>query len=186
MRIRDELSIHGAFKLTSPSYSDSRGYFQEWFWTSECEFEVVQGNVSNSKAGVIRGLHVSIAPEGQAKWITCVAGSINDILLDLRPSSPTFLQTLSVNLGANSGISINIPPGVAHGFCSLEDETVVTYLVSAKYNSDHEVGIFPLDPELDINWGTSTPILSEKDANALTLSKFRARYEIDMGIYFGN
>lgn len=184
--LKTDLPIYGAFSITSDSMPDSRGYFREWFWKSECEFDVAQGNLSYSNINVIRGLHVSVAPAGQAKWITCVAGSIRDVLFDLRPNSPTFLQVFSLDISSTAGITISIPTGVAHGFCSLMDGSVVTYLVSARYDYDNEIGIYPLDPEIGISWGTLQPILSDKDHGALKLSEFRAKFESNMGNYLGN
>lgn len=186
MMQRHNLPIHGAYTVTSELHHDSRGYFREWFWHEESEFEIIQGNLSYSKKNVIRGLHVSTAVDGQAKWITCVIGMINDVLLDLRPNSPTFLQKVVIEISAESGIAVKIPSGVAHGFCSLEDESVVTYLVSSKYDHESEAGIYPLDPEIGISWGVSNPILSQKDSNAMRLTEFMIKYEKNMERTLGN
>jgi dTDP-4-dehydrorhamnose 3,5-epimerase len=186
MMQRLNLPISGAYTVTSELHHDSRGYFREWFWGEESEFEIIQGNLSYSKKNVIRGLHVSTAAGGQAKWVTCVTGMINDVLLDLRPNSPTFLQKVVIEISAGTGIAVKIPPGVAHGFCSLEDGSVVTYLVSSKYDHESEVGIYPLDPEIGISWGVSNPILSHKDSKAMRLTEFMFKYEKNMESHFGN
>ena len=138
-------------------------------------FSVQQANVSLSKRGVIRGIHYSRAPEGQAKWVTCVAGAIMDVVIDIRPTSQTFGKHVSVELNAQEGKSVLIESGLGHGFVAMEDNSVVAYILSSKFNPIYEMGLNPLDPELGIDWqfarlGGLEVVLSEKD---LTAPNFR-------------
>lgn len=170
------LSINDCFLYKTPTYEDNRGSFREWFWGDEFPFKVVQGNMSTSHAGVIRGMHLNISPVGQAKWITCFSGEINDVIVDVRPNSSTYLKHEVINLNSLSGQMLCIPSGIAHGFVSLRDNTVVGYLVSTEFDPVNEVGINPLAPELGIKWGVSSPIISEKDETAPGLTEFLEKY----------
>ena len=170
-----ELSIKGAWLARSPLHCDDRGYFREWFKEEAIEnamgrgFKVQQANISSSNKGVIRGIHYSLAKEGQGKWVTCISGSIWDVVVDIRPSSPTFKKWLGIELRANSGDSVFISEGLGHGFMSLEDDTAVAYLLTTKYSPSDEFEIHPLDPELEIVWPYESPHLSPKDKAAPTL-----------------
>jgi dTDP-4-dehydrorhamnose 3,5-epimerase len=179
------LSIEGAWLAESPIWSDNRGFFREWFKREEIlsktgiDFSVQQANVSVSKRGVIRGIHYSLAPEGQAKWITCVEGSILDVVVDLRPESPTFEKHEIVHLKGNDGRALLIGVGLGHGFLSLEDNTYTSYLLSSPYKPAFEYEIQPTDPALNINWSHELNVgldfvISEKDSKAPSL-KDRAR-----------
>lgn len=176
MKHRKNLSLNNCYLLESPVFQDDRGNFREWYWGYEFPHQPAQGNVSCSHAGVIRGLHLSISQRGQAKWITCFSGEINDVIVDLRPGSSTYLQHEVINLNSNSGRILSIPSGVAHGFLSLKDDSIVGYLVSSKFNAVDEVGINPLDSELGINWEASNPIISEKDRSAPGLFEFLEKH----------
>lgn len=174
-----ELEIRGAWLATSPIHRDDRGLFREWFKAPTLknptveEFEVMQANLSVSQKGVIRGIHYSLVLEGQSKWITCVAGSIWDVIVDIRPTSPTYKKWISVDLSANSGDSILISAGLGHAFMALEDDSIVSYLLSSPYSPSEEYAISPLDPELGISWPTKDPVLSSKDSAAKTLRQMQ-------------
>jgi dTDP-4-dehydrorhamnose 3,5-epimerase len=170
------LSIHGAWLLTTPVYSDERGTFSEWFKSSQLkeltqeDFEPLQANVSVSQAGVIRGIHYSLAPRGQAKLVTVMHGAILDIAVDVRIGSPTYGKYESVKLVAGEGQAIFLRHDLAHAFQALEDNTVVSYLVSSEYSPKDEKEITPLCTQLDIQWSKNFPaILSEKDRSAADL-----------------
>jgi dTDP-4-dehydrorhamnose 3,5-epimerase len=171
------LGIHGAWICRSNVHSDDRGEFQEWFKQHEIlsntgfGFSVTQANLSHSRFGVVRGIHYSLASEGQAKWVTCVAGSIQDVVLDIRTSSPTFGKHVSVKLEAGSGDAILIEPYLGHGFISLVENSIVAYLVSSPYSPSEEFEINPMDPELGIDWGLPTEklVISKKDRAAPSL-----------------
>ncbi len=177
MKAKNKLAIDGAFTQDASLHHDDRGVFREWFWKEECPFDIVQGNMSISKANVIRGLHVSVHKLGQSKWITCTSGAITDVIVDLRPKSDTFLAVEKISISADSGTVICIPSGVAHGFVSHRDETTVVYLVSSKYSPDDEITLNPMDAQLNIDWGVKDFIISDRDRNALSLNAFLEKYK---------
>jgi dTDP-4-dehydrorhamnose 3,5-epimerase len=175
MQIR-ELGIRGAWIVQSSVFQDTRGSFREWFKSGDIEevtgqnFPVRQANVSISKRGVIRGIHYSLAASGQSKWVTCVSGSIWDVVVDIRPSSPTFMQWIGTTLHSDSGTSILVSSGLGHGFLSLDEDSVVSYLLTSPYSPIDEFVINPLDSELKIDWPAANPLLSKKDSTAVSLS----------------
>lgn len=171
----EEMGINGAWLAYSTIHRDSRGSVREWFKADEIQqltgrnFEVQQANISISNKGVIRGIHYSLALVGQAKWITCVSGAIWDVVVDIRPNSPTFKEWVGVELDAEHGNAIFLAENLGHAFIALDENTVVSYLLTSKYSSEEEYEINPLDPELAISWPNAFPILSQKDAEAPTL-----------------
>jgi dTDP-4-dehydrorhamnose 3,5-epimerase len=180
------LGITGAWLAESPLWPDERGYFREWFKHEEIlkatgiDFSVKQSNISLSNKGVIRGIHYSIATEGQAKWITCISGAILDVIVDIRPDSPTFRKIEYVDLKGGEGRAILVGKGLGHGFMALEDQTTVSYLLSSPYSPEFEFEIQPTDPAMKIDWqfellnGVSV-VLSTKDASAPTLGEQAAK-----------
>ena len=118
------LGIDGAWVAESPVWSDERGFFREWFKSEDVlaatgiNFSIQQANISQSQRRVIRGIHYSLAPEGQAKWVTCVNGRIRDVIVDIRPGSPTFGKSVFVELNGLDGLAVLIGPGLGHGFAS--------------------------------------------------------------------
>ena len=178
MKIR-ELGIMGALEFSPQVFSDDRGSFREWFNLQKINLDIdfsftaVQGNISHSKLGVIRGIHFSNSPKGQEKFVTCVSGEIVDVLIDLRLGSPTYLVKEYVSLDPAHGISVYIPTGVGHGFVSQAEESIVCYLLSSEYDPQTEQSVNPFDIELNIDWNTKNPILSERDTSALTLAQAR-------------
>ncbi len=171
------LGIEGVWLAESPVWSDSRGFFREWFKSEDVkaatgrEFGIEQANISLSSAGTLRGIHYSIAPRGQAKWVTCVSGSIQDVIVDIRPDSKTFGQWIDVELKGDLGRAVLISEGLGHGFLALEDNTTVAYLVSTPFSPTDEFEINPLDEKIGIKWGMDLNSLkiSEKDKVAPTL-----------------
>jgi dTDP-4-dehydrorhamnose 3,5-epimerase len=171
------LDIEGAWLIQSPLRRDDRGYFREWFKPEKIEnltgvsFSAEQGNISQSSKGVLRGIHYSLAPGGQAKWVTCVNGKIKDVIVDIRESSKTFGKWLEVELSSDSGKSILIGKDLGHAFLSLEEKTIITYLVSSPFSPNNEVEINPLDPTIGIEWGidASELLISRKDLSAPSL-----------------
>jgi len=127
---------------------------------------MAQANLSISSRGVVRGIHYSLAPKGQAKWVTCTNGRIWDVIIDIRPKSPTFKKWVGVEISAESGKSIFIDDQLGHAFMALEDETVVTYLVDSEYSPNFELDINPLDSEIGILWPDLQIVLSKKDTLA--------------------
>lgn len=178
------LSIRGAWLAESPLWPDERGYFRVWFKHEEIfqatgiDFSVKQSNISLSNKGVIRGIHYSLAAEGQAKWITCISGAILDVIVDIRPESPTFRKIEYVDLKGGEGRAVLVGKGLGHGFMALEDQTIVSYLLNSPYSPEFEFEIQPTDPDLGIDWhltliGGVGTVLSPKDAQAPTLEERR-------------
>lgn len=173
------LGIEGAWLAESSVWSDERGFFREWFKSESIKsatgrnFEIEQANISLSSAGTLRGIHYSIAPRGQAKWITCVSGVIQDAIVDISPDSKTFGKWVDVELRGDSGKAIFISEGLGHGFLALEDNTAVSYLVSTPFSPTDEFEINPLDIEIAIDWrmDLSELKISEKDKNAPSLAE---------------
>jgi dTDP-4-dehydrorhamnose 3,5-epimerase len=173
------LGIEGAWLAESPVWSDDRGFFREWFKLEDFknaigrDFEIEQANVSVSSAGTLRGIHYSMAPRGQAKWVTCVSGAIKDVIVDIRPGSSTFGSWIEVELKGDLGNAVFVSEGLGHGFLALEDNTTVAYLVSTPFSPNDEFEINPLDVKIGINWGMDLSQLkiSVKDINAPTLAE---------------
>jgi dTDP-4-dehydrorhamnose 3,5-epimerase len=132
-----------------------------------------QANTSISAKGVIRGIHFSNSQFGQSKIVTCTAGSILDVVVDLRAHSNTFGKSLEIELNSESGLSVYISSGLGHGFQALEEKTAVTYLLDRTYEPSSEFTINPLDIELALNWPLSSWVMSEKDKNGHPFSYLR-------------
>jgi dTDP-4-dehydrorhamnose 3,5-epimerase len=171
-----ELSIPGAYVLDSAVWGDERGFFREWFKRPDLDalgitFAIEQANLSMSRRGVLRGLHYSIAPEGQAKLVTCAFGELDDVIVDVRVGSPTFGRVEVVRLAANEKRSVLLPAGAAHGFCVRSEHAALSYLLSSPFNPTMELEINPFDETLSVPWGLNEPaIMSEKDAAAPSLN----------------
>jgi dTDP-4-dehydrorhamnose 3,5-epimerase len=165
-----ETKIKGAFLLEPEKREDERGMFARTWCERECRAQglptdFVQFNVSRTKkAGTIRGLHYQIAPHVEAKLIRCIRGGIYDVIVDVRPHSPTYAQWVGIELMENDLRSLFIPEGVAHGFQTLRDQTEVFYPVTEYYSPESERGIRWNDPYFKIAWPlTATPTVSVKD-----------------------
>lgn len=155
-----ESRIEGVVVRPLTCHDDDRGGFTETYRSSWFDGPVmVQGNRSDSVAGVIRGLHFH---RRQSDWWVCVRGRIVAVLHDLRRSSPTYGTTQGIELPGDSSLGIYIPPGVAHGFGAIEDSTL-TYLVDHPYDSTDEFGIRYDDPVVAFDWPITDPILSDRD-----------------------
>ena len=171
------LDIAGAWLITNPIHGDNRGFFREWFKQEMAEralgrkFNVAQSNISQSKKGVVRGIHYSQAPEGQAKWVTCSHGAIWDVVVDIRPNSPTFKKWIAQELRAEDGRSVLIGEGLGHAFVALEEDSAISYLLSSPYSPNFEFAINPLDEEIDIKWPIEKLFFSERDSNAPRISE---------------
>ena len=172
-----EISVAGAWVIESPVWADERGFFREWFrlpdfLARDVDFAAHQANISYSVRNTVRGLHYSLAPEGQAKLVTCASGTIDDVLVDIREGSPTFGAVEVVHLAGDAGRSVFVPAGVAHGFCVTSENGVLAYLLSSNFNAPFELEINPFDTDLNVAWALDGPaIVSAKDANAPTLAQ---------------
>lgn len=160
-----ELGIDGCFVIEHDVFPDQRGLFREWFKASAIQklgidFKIAQANFSVSAAGVIRGLHYSLSPEGQSKLVTCVQGGITDYMVDIRIGSPTYLEKIRIKLDSNSGHSVLIASGVAHGFSVPEVTSATCYLTSSEFSAKYEKSINPLDEDLDVDWALPNEVKS--------------------------
>lgn len=177
----DSLRIDGAWIFTPQVYPDARGSFLEVFRSAEFaadlgyRLEVAQVNCSVSGRGVIRGIHYADVPPGQAKYVTCAAGAVMDVVVDLREGSPGFGTWEAVRLDDASRHAIFLSEGLGHAFMALTDQATVLYLCSTPYAPGREHGVHPLDPALGIAWPLKEldrgPVLSAKDAAAPTLEQ---------------
>lgn len=130
--------------------------------------------MSKSHKGSLRGIHFSLSQTGQGKLVTCSSGAIWEVIVDLRSNSPTFKKWIGINLDASMGTSIVVSEGLGHGFLAIEENSIVTYLLTSPYSPLEEFGINPMDPELDIKWPKEDYILSKKDQEAPSLSALQA------------
>jgi dTDP-4-dehydrorhamnose 3,5-epimerase len=184
------LGIDGAWLAESPIWNDDRGFFREWFKsagvqaTTGIEFSIQQANISQSSRDVIRGIHYSLAPAGQSKWITCVSGAIKDVIVDIRPNSQTYGKWEEVELNDKSGKAVFISEGLGHGFLTLQNNTTVAYLLSTPYSEADEYELNPFDSEISINWGIKIEDakISTKDLNAPSLETLRKIGKLPKGI----
>jgi dTDP-4-dehydrorhamnose 3,5-epimerase len=169
-----ELSIPDVRLITPRRFSDDRGWFAETWSSRTLDVGFCQDNMSMSgKVGTIRGLHFQKPPHAQAKLVMVLRGRILDVAVDLRRSSPTFGRHVAIELDAEKGHQLFIPAGFAHGFCTLEPDTMVMYKVDGFYAPESDAGLLWSDPALAITWPV-TPAdaeLSPKDQNLPRLSE---------------
>lgn len=172
-------SLPDVVEIRPRRFGDRRGWFSEAykldaFSEAGIDDTFVQDNESfSAPAGTLRGLHYQLDPEAQAKLVRVLRGSILDVAVDIRRSSPTFGHHVAVTLNADQGNQLFVPEGFAHGFCTLVDDVHVGYKVSARYAPDLERAIRWDDPDLSIDWPDLDgrgPVLSEKDAVAPLLT----------------
>lgn len=171
-----DLELPGV-KIIEPTYfEDFRGYYCETYSSrTMAQYGLnnvfVQDNHSYSKKkGIIRGIHFQINPKPQLKLVRCTKGCVMDYVVDLRKDSPTFKKWVSVELTADNHKQILIPSGYGHAFITLEDDCEVLYKVDEWYYPEFDRAIAWNDPEIAIDWGTDSPIISEKDTKAPTLA----------------
>jgi dTDP-4-dehydrorhamnose 3,5-epimerase len=177
-----ELAVPGAWELTPQVRTDSRGLFFEWFTDAAfTEFaghrlDLRQANCSVSAAGVLRGVHFAQLPPSQAKYVTCLHGSVFDVVVDIRVGSPTFGTWDAVVLDDQARRSVYLSEGLGHAFLALENDSTVMYLCSAGYSPGREHTINALDPALNIAWPAAggEPVLSDRDRDAPTLTQVQA------------
>lgn len=185
-----ETNLKDCYIIEPSKFGDERGYFSPYFIQKDYDknnikFEgVVQANRSKSAKGVVRGLHFQQEPKCQAKIVEVINGSAIDVVVDIRQNSPTYGKYFYVLLTADNNRQLFVPRGFAHGFVSLEDNTIFQYLVDNDYAPELEAGILWNDSELEIPWeqifgeyGIGNPLLSDKDQKHLTLSKSPKYFE---------
>lgn len=181
MEVR-ETELPGVLILEPARHGDARGFFAEsWsrrtMETAGLNIEFVQDNLSLSReAGTIRGLHYQSQPHAQAKLVSCTRGSITDIAVDIRNGSPTFGQTVSVDLSFENGLQLLVPEGFLHGFVTREPDTVVQYKVTSFYDRDCD-GVVHWD-SCGIDWEIDgAPVVSDKDAAAPPFDTFQSPFD---------
>ena len=188
----EPLAIAGAFKVTSPPIGDERGWFARAFCQKELlelgvDFQVRQINRSyNQRAGTLRGFHFQFPPYAEHKFLRCVGGELVDVLVDLRPESPTFLQTEMVELRAEDHQAVLIPERCCHALQTLTDATEILYQVSEFYTPEAEFGLRWNDTELAISWPLEVSEISPKDASwpllSESLASIRERMTLSEGL----
>tara|TARA_B100001741_G_scaffold311815_2_gene313747 strand:+ start:9782 stop:10357 length:576 start_codon:yes stop_codon:yes gene_type:complete len=162
-------------------YSDERGYFYESFnkgifKKNGLNLNFVQDNQSLSHKGVLRGLHFQAPPFEQGKLVRVIQGSVLDVAVDIRLDSPTYGKYESVLLSGENKTQFWIPPGFAHGFITLENNTIFCYKCTALYSKESEGSILWRDPHLKINWKTNEPLVSIKDEEAQLFENFKSPF----------
>lgn len=160
--------IEGLLVIEPQVFNDPRGYFYESynkqkFTEAGIDFEFIQDNQSLSQKGIIRGLHFQVPPFEQGKLVRVIQGAVKDVVVDIRKNSPTFGQHFSIVLTSENKTMFFIPPGFAHGFETLEDDTIFLYKCTNVYNKESEGGLLWNDPFLNINWQNIDPLISDKD-----------------------
>ena len=169
--------LEGCRIIKNLKHVDNRGSFKKILPIEDeielSNFPICQVNIStNTLAGTIRGLHYQVEPFLEAKLISCIKGSVMDVLLDMRPTSETYGKYASYHLTPGSG-SLLVPPLVAHGFQTLKDETTLLYLHSNDYSADNSQGVNPLDPGIGISWPLPISSISELDRNLPSFSEVK-------------
>lgn len=167
-----EQKLPGVYLIELERHQDERGFFARQFCRQELaahglDFDIKQCNLSgNLRAGTLRGLHYQKDPYPEIKIVSCLQGRIFDVVVDLRPNSPTYLQHISTELSAQNGRMLYIPPLVAHGFQTLEDNTVIYYQLGEFFHPEAYAGVRWNDPKLNIHWPPcQNRIINERDAN---------------------
>jgi dTDP-4-dehydrorhamnose 3,5-epimerase len=172
-----ETTVRGAYLIDLEPRTDQRGFFARAWCRSEFEARglnarVAQVNVSfNARRGTLRGMHFQRSPHREAKVVSCTRGRVYDVVIDLRPDSPTYLRWTAVELTAENRRMLYIPEGLAHGFQTLADETELLYLMSESYSPAHARGVRHDDPVFGIDW--PLPVASISDADR-TWPSYRA------------
>lgn len=162
-------------------FIDERGYFFETFHRERFQeagipVNFVQDNESKSQKDVLRGLHLQKPPHQQGKLIRVIQGSVLDVVVDIRKSSPHYGKWVSTELSDQNKWLFWVPPGFAHGFLTLENNTIFSYKCTGFYNKDSEMAIRWNDPDLSISWGIQSPLLSEKDRSAPLFTDFNSPF----------
>jgi len=173
--------IEGLLIIRPRVFEDERGYFFEsWskaaFENAGLDINFVQDNQSLSSKGVVRGLHFQNPPFAQGKLVQVLKGSVLDVAVDIREKSASYGKHVSVLLSGENKTMFWIPPGFAHGFSTLEDNTMFSYKCSGVYNKESEGSLMWNDTDLNIDWQIKNPIISEKDQNSELFTNFKTQF----------
>lgn len=181
--------IEGLLIVEPQVFGDERGFFvetyhEERYQEAGIEMEFVQDNLSKSSKGVLRGLHWQTPPFTQGKLVQVISGKVLDVAVDIRKDSPTFGEWVSVELSGENKKQFWIPPGFAHGFVSLEDDTIFSYKCTNLYNKDSERGVMWNDPDINVDWqlekyGIKEPIISEKDQKNMSFKNIEKDFTLN-------
>ena len=163
------------FLYKKDTYKDNRGYFRELFIEKNFKNKFPFDIMSLSKKNVLRGLHLQMT-NPQGKLLTVIRGKMFDVAVDCRKKSKTYGKHFSIILSDKDNTSLFVPKGFAHGFCSLEDNTILHYKCTKYRSAKSEVGILWNDPELKIKWPTKKVIVSTKDKNNLSFLEFEKKF----------
>ncbi|MBL7813182.1 MAG: dTDP-4-dehydrorhamnose 3,5-epimerase [Bacteroidetes bacterium] len=174
--------LSGLFVIKPRVFADHRGHFFESFRHDFVEklnlhAEFVQDNQSLSNSRIVRGLHFQAPPYAQDKLVRVVTGAVLDVVVDIRKSSPTYGRHFSIELTADNFLMVLIPKGFAHGFVTLQDQTIFQYKCTEYYHPEAEGGILWKSPSLNINWQVENPVLSAKDELHPEFSGFNSPFD---------
>ena len=172
-----ETKLAGVLIIEPKVFGDQRGFFKETFQLERyreagIDLPFVQDNHSRSQKGVLRGLHLQKS-RPQGKLVSCSAGAVFDVAVDVNPESPTFGQYVGLELSADNHKQLWIPPGYAHGFCVLTDTADFLYKCTDLYFPEDEGGLIWNDPDIGIDWPIKNPLLSDKDLKLPTLAEIK-------------
>ena len=172
-----ETKLKGVLVLKPKVFEDARGYFFEsynrnLFLQAGLDLDFVQDNQSLSQKGVLRGLHFQNNPHAQGKLVRVINGAVFDVAVDIRKNSPTYGQWFGLELTEKNKWMMYIPEGFAHGFATLEDNTIFSYKCTNFYNKSSEDCILWNDPDIGIDWNLEDPLLSEKDLQGKKIKDF--------------
>jgi dTDP-4-dehydrorhamnose 3,5-epimerase len=182
-----ETKLKGAFVLELERREDSRGFFARGFCQKEFRARglkptVAQGNIaSNIRKGTLRGMHFQYPPAAESKLVRCTRGAIYDIIVDLRPESPTYLQHFGVELNEDNQLALYVPERFAHGYQTLCDKTDTSYLVGEFYTPETEGGLLYNDPSLKLSWPLPVSVVSDKDQKFSLYSEIESELKRKMG-----
>lgn len=177
-----ESLLPGLFLIKPKVFEDHRGHFFESFREdvlaqNGVETKFIQDNQSLSQKGILRGLHFQAPPFAQGKLVRVIQGAVLDVAVDIRKNSPTFGQHVAIELSESNFLMMYIPVGFAHGFLTLQDNTIFTYKCTDYYHPEVEGGILWNSPDLNLPWKIETPILSAKDEKLPTFKSFNSPFE---------
>jgi dTDP-4-dehydrorhamnose 3,5-epimerase len=177
-----ESKLKGVVVIKPKVFEDTRGYFfesynQNAFKKAGLDLNFVQDNQSLSQKGVLRGLHFQNNPYAQGKLVRVITGAVFDVAVDIRKNSPTYGQWFGQELTEKNKWMMYIPPGFAHGFLTLENNTIFSYKCTNFYSKESEGCLLWNDPEIGINWNVSDPLLSEKDLMGKRIRDFQSLFE---------
>jgi dTDP-4-dehydrorhamnose 3,5-epimerase len=178
-----EMSLGGVLLFLPEPHHDDRGFFTRTFDSATARSfglrpeGFVQDSQSRSRRGTVRGLH-GRSGRGEAKLVRCARGAVLDVLVDARPSSPTFGQHLTVTLDDVSFAHLYVPPGILHGFQALTEQTDVCYRIDREHDPAEDMAVRFDDPTLDIRWPLPVPVISQKDLAAGSWAQLAARLEV--------